>query len=136
MQQHFERQNLHQNLKKLHVNFLPRSTVIARLHLRNSHLVSCSCLSMVMLERVFRGQMSFLTKPARIREEMLGLSASSVAVKFHLRPSYSFWYFILAVFEQLLYFSRFKWTRLKQLPNWWWLMIQQVFIEMEASLLV
>ena len=40
---------------------------------------------MGMLEQVFGGRMSFLTKPARIRVEMLDLATSSAEVQFHLR---------------------------------------------------
>ena len=39
---------------------------------------------MGMLEQVFGGRMSFLTKPAQIKEVTLDLATSSAAVEFHL----------------------------------------------------
>ena len=40
--------------------------------------------NLAILEWVFGGRMSFLTKPARIREETLDLATSSAAVEFCL----------------------------------------------------
>ena len=52
---------------------------------RKSRIVTIrQSLKMLETDWVFRGRMSFLTKPAQIQEEMLDLATSSAAVKFCL----------------------------------------------------